>query len=149
MSAYMYDAYLPVLCLLAAFCPLYFMMSAYLYGLCQSVCIMSSYLYHDCSAKWRLSNLYDVCLPVLCLASFTYDIWLSVQNDVLLPVWCLPPSIMSGYFNWCLAPCEMSGYLNVSAQLYDVCLLVWNLPTCMMSATRTMSDYLYYCLVPW
>jgi hypothetical protein len=151
MSAYWYDACLPVLCLLACVLSGVYVMSAYLYGFCLLACIMSSNLYYDCSAEWHLSNLYDVCLPVLYLGSCTYNICLS------LSVWYLTPCIMYGFFifdAWLSVQCL--GTWMMSAYLYYVCLLVWCLSTCMMSAylfylpTCIMSAQLYKnCLAVW
>jgi hypothetical protein len=118
--------------------------------------IISAYIYYVCSIVWWMfAFLYDVCLPILCLATCVDDVWFPVWYnalvpvssylyDVCLPIWCLPICVMSAYLYdvclpiWCLPICVMS------ASLYDVCLPIWWLPICVMSA------YLYdVCLPVW
>ncbi len=115
-------------------------------------------------------NLQDVILLFWCvsicltlyLATSTYGVWIPVQYDVLLTVWCLrclvtftiwclPTSMVSDYMYyvcplvWCMLACRMSAYLcyvclpvlclptyKMSAQLY-VC-FAWYMPTSMMSS---------------
>jgi hypothetical protein len=113
-------------------------------------------MYYVCSIVWWMfAFLYDVCLPILCLATCDNDVWFPVWYnalvpvssylyDVCLPIWCLPICVMSAYLYdvclpiWCLPICVMSAYL------YNVCLPIWWLPICVMSA------YLYdVCLPVW
>jgi hypothetical protein len=118
MSAQLYDVCLAVWCLPTC------MKSAQLHEVCSTiwwlpVCIMSAVLYDVRFNVWCLptcmisSCLYDVCrsvwcfsvvlisaylykLPVLCLPTWTYNVWLPVQSDFLLSV-CLPSCIIFGY----------------------------------------------------
>ncbi len=89
---------------------------------------MSGYRYE------AMSFYLCVFLPVWCLPSFLK----SAQYDVCMPVLYLPSSMLSAQLYdvcllvcwtvWCLPACMLS------VQLYDVCLPIWCLPNCMISS---------------
>ncbi len=147
------SAQLKVVCLLVWCLPTCIMSTClrFVWGLCDVgllVWLLSACLYYVFISVlwllgwWRLSNLYDVCLPVLYLGSCTYNICLS------LPVWYLTPCIMYGFFifdAWLSVQCL--GTWMMSAYLYYVCLLVWCLSTCMMSAYLRYICLLVLCLL--
>jgi hypothetical protein len=128
MSAYMYDAWLPVL-----------MMSAYL---CDT---MSCYLYDVFLHEW--------CLPTFMIPSYLDDV--CYLYDVCSAVCCLLTCIMSAYLydvfstvRWlsahiCLLKCVMSAYV------YDISSTVWRPPTCVMSVLLCNFCLPLWCVLPY
>ncbi len=133
ISSYLWNASSTVRCLPVR------LVSPYLYGACSTISLPACLM----SPSFMVSaQLYDVCLTVWCLL----NCMVSAQLYVCLPVFSLPacrflPSCMMcadcvvsalslsvwWLLNlWCLPTCLKS------AQLWDVCLPVQCLPTCMI-----------------
>ncbi len=146
VSAYLFDVCCTSWCLSTYignfFLPLYFLLCF----------IMFIYLHDFCSTIWCTFFLY-VCSTVWCLPTCMTPAYL---ND-FLPSWCffflvpsLPNRVMSTLSILCLLNSMTSAKLYESAyfyDLYDVCLPVWCVPTCTMSARLYYVRLLEWCLV--
>ncbi len=172
MSAYLYEICLPVGHLLNCIMSTY-LCAICLPGLCLLTCMMSAQLYDVCSTVWCLLNcmmsaqLYDVCSTVWCLpncmmSALPDDVSLSLFLPTCYPISsCMKSALLHDeksllptlYDRW--VACASKVYKNatkntmMSACLNFVCLPVWCLLKCMISADLYESVNCIKTLLAW
>jgi hypothetical protein len=90
--------------------------------------------------------LWYICLPVQIMSTYLYNMMSCYPYDVCL--WCLLKCMMyTPLYELCLLVWCCSTGRRLPRLIYRY-LLIWFLPTCMMSAVRMMSVYLYDVSLP-
>ncbi len=131
MTGQLYQACLTVRCLIYWMMPVYLYDFYYLYDFflpvwCLSTCMMSSNQYDICSTVWYLPRT-ECLLPTCMTSANLYEVWSTVCS---------------------LLNYMITIYHMMSTLLYDVCLPVWFLPTCLVSAYGDDVFQPVWCLPP-